>query len=513
MKGNGSIRRPAAALVIVLALLFALGVIGDLTVGMTRSAGGAHLARRSVAAVVDVARADAACPDPVAGAGTTTTVRVAAPGAVAGGSTHASSIGASSSSGGVAVTGLGPQAVSQLDVAPHAAGSLIAGAGDAPVVARGTGAAAPGLRADQLTRSTTEALRGLAGTVCATPSADSWFVGGGAVVGQRDRVYLTNPASAPAVVDIELYGPDGRIAAPSGRGIAVAAGRQEVRLLDALSPGTPVFGVHVHARSGQVAAAIRDQQIDGLTPLGSDWLPVAAAPALRQTVAGVTGGPGARRLQVLNPGQRDGIVKVRLVSASGSFAPSGGLDVVEVPAGSVTDVDIAAATAGAPVAVSLDSDVPITAGVLVRAAGTAGQLADLAYAAAGSVLTPAAAGVVLAVQAPSGVVSTLLLTTTSSTAATVRLTPLPPVTGAPQDVQVPGDSQLVVPLARFGAGADVALTVVPLAGSGPVLAVRAVSEAEAKGPFLSIEPVPPGRFTVRVPGVLADLSTGLLPTR
>ena len=115
-------RRPGAALVAVLALLLALGVAGDLTPG-AGTTGGARLPGRSDA-LVDLARADAACPDPVAGAGTTTTVRVAAPGAVSGGS-GGSSKGASSGPGGVRVTGLEPAAVSQLDVAPHAAGSCL----------------------------------------------------------------------------------------------------------------------------------------------------------------------------------------------------------------------------------------------------------------------------------------------------------------------------------------------------------------------------------------------------
>ena len=90
-----------------------------------------------------------------------------------------------------------------------------------------------------LTRSTVDAMRGLAGTACAVPGTDFWFVGSGAVVGQRGRVYLTNPEAAPAVADITLYGPDGPIDAPAGRGVPVAAGTQEVRLLDALAPGSP----------------------------------------------------------------------------------------------------------------------------------------------------------------------------------------------------------------------------------------------------------------------------------
>ena len=169
-----------------------------------------------------------------------------------------------------------------------------------------------------LTRSTVDAMRGLAGTVCAVPGTDFWFVGSGAVVGQRGRVYLTNPEAAPAVVDVTLYGPDGPVDAPAGRGVPVAAGTQEVRLLDALAPGVTRFAVHVHARSGRIAAAVRDQQVDGLTPRGADWLPPAAAagPAARCCPASRPA-RGSGSLQVVAPGDSDAIVKIRLVTGLG----------------------------------------------------------------------------------------------------------------------------------------------------------------------------------------------------
>ena len=65
-----------------------------------------------------------------------------------------------------------------------------------------------------------------------------------------------------------------------------------MRLLDALAPGVTRFAVHVHARSGRIAAAVRDQQVDGLTPRGADWLPPAAAPARQQVLPGVAAGAG-----------------------------------------------------------------------------------------------------------------------------------------------------------------------------------------------------------------------------
>ncbi len=490
------LRRPGTALLVAVAVLAGLGVTADLT-APEPAATSARTPR--IGPAVPVAESDGTCPDPAVDASTETRVSIGAPGVTGGGAAGASGPGSAR------LARLDGRRL-PLDVGAAAAGSVLLTADQGPLVARADGAAAPGLAVGQLTRSTVDAVRGLLGTRCSTAGGDMWFVGSGSVVGQRGRVYLSNPEAAPAVVDVTLYGPDGAIPAPAGRGIAVAAGTQKVTLLDALAPGTRVFAVHVHARTGRIAAAVRDQQIDGLTPRGADWLPEAAPPARRQLVAGVVSGTGERVLQVVAPGESDAIVKLQLVTETGAFTPSG-LDVLEVKAGSVATVDLAPYAGTDPVAVWLDSDVPVTAGVLARATGT-GALTDIAYTAAGRPLTPSTPGAVPEVRTGSGIASTLLLAT-SGAAATVRVAPLPPATGTPQEVTVPARSQVVLDLATVSTASGFSVSVVPLRGSGPVYAVRSVNEAEAKGPLLTTEPVPPGRWAVRVPRVLADLSTGL----
>ena len=149
--------------------------------------------------------------------------------------------------------------------------------GPGPVAARGTGRSAPGLVAAQLTRSTEATMRGLAGVTCA-PS------------GHRRLVRRQRRGRRPARPGLPHQhrgragrgGPDAvRPGRPDRRARTAAASRwrragQEVRLLDALAPGTERFAVHVHARQGRIAAAVRDQQVDGLTPLGADWVPAGA---------------------------------------------------------------------------------------------------------------------------------------------------------------------------------------------------------------------------------------------
>jgi hypothetical protein len=507
-RARRALHRPGTALVGVVLVLLVVGVSADLTAGQGAAAGpvaatGNHAHQAgSTARTVAVARADAVCPDPTVDAHTETRLSLAAPGAPATAGAGKDAAGP----GHARLTGL-HGADTPLDLVAPSSGSVLATPDTGPVVARGTGASAPGLGAGLLTLSGVPAMRGLSGTPCAAPGTDFWFVGSGAVVGQRGRVYLTNPEPAPAVVDVTLYGPDGAIDAPAGRGIAVAAGAQEVTLLDALAPGITVFAVHVHVRSGRISAAVRDQQVAGLTPKGADWLPPAAPPARHQLVPGVLSGTGERRLQVVAPGESDAIVKVRLVAESGTFAPAG-LDVIEVPAGTVKDVDLAPFGTGDAFAVDLDSDVPVTAGVLDRVTAAGNEVEDVAYAAAGFPLRPATPGVVPEARVGPGVASTLLLAAPAG-AAHVRLSVLPPATGTPRELTVPAGSQLPIDLATLGATGSFAVLVRPLAGSGPLYAVREVSQSDPAGPLVTSEPVLPGRYTVRVPRVLADLSTGL----
>ena len=494
-------RRPGTALVGTVLVLALVGVGADLTAarpGAGAPAGGRALQAREVG----VSRAEAVCPDPTADAHTETRLSLVAPGTTADAASGNDAAGRGRARL-VPLRGDGPG----VDLTAPSSGSVLAGAGSGPVVARGTGASAPGMAAGMLTRSGVPAIRGLLGTACVTPATDFWFVGSGAVVGQRGRVYLTDPEPAPAVVDVTLYGPDGPVDAPAGRGIAVAAGRQQVALLDALAPGVTVFAVHVHVRSGRVSAAVRDQRVAGLTPRGADWLPVAAPPARHQLLPGVVAGTGERHLQVVAPGESDAIVKVRLVAESGTFAPAG-LDVIEVPAGTVKDVDLAPFAAGEAVAVSLDADVPVTAGVLDQVTASGSDVQDVAYTAAGTPLRPAAPGVVPEARIGGGDTSTLLLAAPGREVR-VRLSVLPSGTGTPRELTVPAGSQLPVDLATLGATGSVSVAVVPAPGSGPLYAVREVTQQDPTGPLVTTEPVLPGRFTVRVPRVLADLSTGL----
>jgi hypothetical protein len=483
---------PARSFLAVTALL-ALGA------GISTALGppSAVVAQTPARAPVPVVRGVAVCPEPFQAVGAQTQVGMAAPGldGAPAGSGQAELLRLSRK--GAPVVSLAPPDQQAAATAPARSPALVGEASDD---------LAPGFAAMETTRVPSGDLRGLSGTSCVAAGTDFWFVGSGAEVGQRGRLYLTNPESAPAQVDVTLYGPAGEIDAPAGRGVSVAPRGQEVVVLDALAPAIPRFGVHVQVRQGRVAAALRDQQVRGLDPLGVDWVPPAAAPARRVVLAGVPGGSGERQLQVLAPGTADAIVRVRLLAADGAFVPAG-LDVLEIPAGTVRDVDLAPHTRGEAVGVELTSDAPITAGLLARV-GTGREQPELAYAAANNPLTEAQPGV-LALAAAGGSASAQLLLVAPRGTATVRVTPMPPATGTASTVSVPEGTQIAVDLRDISAAPTFAVTVVPLAGSAPVFATRLLSESDSRGPMLTLSTLLPGRYVVAVPEVSADLSTGL----
>jgi hypothetical protein len=513
-----ALRRPGSALLAVVVLLLAgLGIAAQ----TDPASSGTVTAATPRQQYVPVARASAVCPDTVTDTTTTTTVMLAAPGAIDDHTPPARK----ADEGSAALHPFNadqPVRASLTDVgATHydvgattrsATDSSDTGADGAPLLGTARGSLAPGFTASMTTRSSSDDIRGLASTACTVPGNDFWFVGSGAVVGRRGRLYLSNPESVPAVVDIALYGPDGQITAPSGRGVTLAAGAQQVLKLDALAPDIERFGIHVQVRQGRVAAALRDQQIQGLTPMGADWVPATQEPGRRLILPGVPAGPGERRLQIVVPGDSDAIVRVRLIGIDGTFAPSG-LDVVEARAGRVSDIDLAPFTGSAPVAVELTSDQPITAGVLARVGGVGKARAELAYTAAATAITPAAPGVVTdlrGTKAGANVKSKLVLAAPDGT-ATVQINVLGPAVGTSHKVVVPGGDQVTVDASTLSDDASFAVTLVPTKGSGPIMSARELSEADPSGPLLTVLLVAPTRYAVRVPGVVADLSTGLRP--
>ena len=247
----------------------------------------------------------------------------------------------------------------------------------APVVARATGALAPGLVATQVWRHTGDDDRGLAITPCGLPAADAWLVGGGPGASRTERIVVTNPGANAVTVSFDVFGRGGPVAAAEGRSVSIPPRERAVVSLDALAPDEPAPAVHVTATGGVVSAVLSDQWIDGATARGIDDSVPAAAPATTQVLAGLDVA-ATTSLRLVNPTTvGEALVQVTVLTEQGPSQPAE-LRAVRVPPGATTDVALAL-PAGA-YGLRLSSDRPVTAAAWTeRRATTADQMGDFAW--------------------------------------------------------------------------------------------------------------------------------------
>jgi hypothetical protein len=375
-----------------------------------------------------------------------------------------------------------------------------------PIRASGKDAMAPGLVADQWGRDPRGSGRGLASTACAPAGAEFWFVGGGAIAGRQTRVVLVNPDDNPATVDLNIYGPDGIIDAPGGRGLVVPPLERLVTRLDALAPGVKATALHVVVRTGRIGASVDDDQMSGLNAVGADWIPAASAPATTVYLPGVLPGIGARVLSMVAPGEDDAIVRIRILSPIGAFAPSE-RETVEVAAGTVVSLDMAPVTGEQPVTLELTSDVPIAAGVR-QFFGTRSEQNETSYTAGAVKFTGTAAVTGLPIR-PS--TDTRVFITAPDEDATVQVSLLPfigsrkpAIATQPVTVQVKAGHVENLRLSPPSNAEWYTAVVTTAPGSGPVLVAHRVLERSAFGDLVTGYPWAPLRTEVAVPTTEQD---------
>jgi hypothetical protein len=375
-----------------------------------------------------------------------------------------------------------------------------------PIRAFGEGSLAPGLVADQWGRDPGGKGRGMASTACAPAASEFWFVGGGAIAGRTTRIVLVNPDDTSAVVDVIVHGPDGIIDAPAGRGLVVKGQDRLVVRLDVLAPGVAATAAQVLVRTGRVGAAVDDEQQAGLASVGTDWIPPAAEPATKVYVPGIVGGDGARVLSVMAPGDNDAVVKVRVMSPDGTFAPAD-RSTIELPADSVVTLDMSPVLDKQPSTLELTSDVPIVAGMRMFFGGK-GVQDETAYTAGAQPFGGPAAVSGLPVRTNTDVRVSI---TAPDTAAQVDITLLPFRGG--KDAAQPTTARRV----KVGAGkvryiklnppAGIpwyTAVVTPVEGSGPVLVAHRVRESSRFGDLVTGYPWHELRTQVVVPTAVQD---------
>lgn len=498
------LRRPGARLAVVVAVLVLLGAVATV-LGADRT-GGAGAAPE----LVPVSETVVACPGLRSREGfTESAVAAATPPKVPG-------VDPTAPGSGVVRTLLRRESAEKTLISlrePGDRGIYVGRNGERDsVTGAASGSLAPGFSVTQTERTVDGQGRGLAATQCQPTGTDFWFVGAASDVGQRAVLVLTNPEDAPATVDVTFHGKGGVVDAPGARGVQVAARTSEEVRLDEVAPGEKVLAVHVQVRVGRLSAAITETDVFGFEPRGTDWIPAAADPATELVVPGVPpvnqGRDSTVTLDLAAPGEA-AVVTLAVVTPEGSFAPQGA-DVVDVPAGGVTSVDLTDALRGDPAAVVVSSDVPVTAGarVVLENPDIFGDLLFLAAA------PPLDAPAVVPDNRTTKDLQTRLVVTAPEGAGGVTVNGF----GQGQDwgagrLEVPAGTTRVLtieppkekgkPVASYG------LVVTPI-GDEPVYVVRMLDEEGPRGPLVTSFPLTTARLLAAIPDTYPDVSVGTL---
>ncbi|MEU7041547.1 DUF5719 family protein [Streptomyces varsoviensis] len=355
------------------------------------------------------------------------------------------------------------------------------------------GALAPGWSVQQTTTISAGAGRGVQGLSCAAPDTSFWFPGASTAKSRQDYVHLTNPDNNPAVVDLELYGKDGRIKAPAGEGINIPP-RSAVPVLLSTLTSQPAddLVLHVAARSGRVGAAV--QASDEKT--GGDWLPAAAEPASGAVLPGLPSDATSARLVLFAPGGSDADLKVRLAGKNNAITPTGH-ETLHVKSGMMTTADLGDITRGEPGSLLLTpesgSGKVVAALRVTRGKGdkqeTAFIPATTPIEERGTVADNRAKGSTLSLVAPEKDAEVRVVSSAGSEGGT-------PVS---KNYTVKAGTTLAVDPPQPGGGKGAFGVTVEKVSGGPLYASRMLALPADGVPMFTIQTLPDDRGTVEVP--------------
>ena len=204
------------------------------------------------------------------------------------------------------------------------------------------------------------------GSPARSPVARWWFVGAGAASVTHDTVLtVDNPRPGPAVIDIDVYGPAGQVAAPGLHGLTLGPGATRVFDLSRLAPSVGDLAVSVLAQRGLVAVSAADTYSPGAARTRlQEWLPPQSAPSRTVTLSGLPAKPRDARLIVVNPTGVEVIAKLEVLGATGTFTPTTGSALTIGPA-SVVSVPVTGVFDGKALAIRVSAPRPVTATVRV----------------------------------------------------------------------------------------------------------------------------------------------------
>lgn len=128
---------------------------------------------------------------------------------------------------------------------------------------------------------------GFAATDCATPSSESWLVGGSTITGRTTLIELNNPSKVGSLVSITVYSETGIVSAAGTDGIAVPAGGQRILSLAGFAPGVASPVIRVVSTGGQVTASLQQSIVRTLDPGGVDLFGATTRPSTLTVIPGV----------------------------------------------------------------------------------------------------------------------------------------------------------------------------------------------------------------------------------
>jgi hypothetical protein len=226
-----------------------------------------------------------------------------------------------------------------------------------------------------------------ASAACEPAPAERWLATGfTTTLGSRSTIHLFNPFTADAVVRLVFATPDGPVRLVLTDNILVPAGGTSTRNLGRFQPEIPDLGVIVEVLAGRVVAQ-GEMRVD--PPRGTSGASgrtlIPAAPETSKTwaVAYAAASEGTESwLSVLNPGEREAAVEVRVSAPSDEG--TGLIGEVSVPAGGVARVELAGVSVnpefGVSVTVVNDEPVVVTRMTSLRLGGREALTGGLAAA-------------------------------------------------------------------------------------------------------------------------------------
>ncbi|MGW3295538.1 DUF5719 family protein [Streptomyces xiamenensis] len=363
---------------------------------------------------------------------------------------------------------------------------------------------APGWTVQQTTSVRSGSGQGLMGTACQVPDSEFWFAGASTADARNDYVHLTNPDESPVVVDIQLYGPEGRLESGlGGEGVTVPGGTSvPVRLTTLTDEPLADLAVQVTARTGRIGAQIEATDAQ----LGVDWLTPVSATTGPLVLPGIPADARTVRLVAYAPGDDDVALDVALSGPTGSFTPAGN-ESITLRSRTLTAIDLEDLTQGQPGSLVLTPSSGSGDGrVVVGLRVTQGEddEREMAFIPAtapieqrASVAGNTAKGTTLSLVAP-------------DEAAEVRIT----VSGGsgggdapePETYTVEARSTLAIaPELPDGAKGRYAITIERL-GGGELYASRTLSKKQDDMVTFTVQTIPDDRSTVSVPQTGPDLS-------